>query len=422
MTATRPSIWQQIFTKNMLLCIYTGFCSGLPLFVLIQLMPAWFTSADLDIKTIAAFTLTSLPYTWKFLWAALLDRYYPPFLGRRRSWIFLSQIGLIAILACFGLFDPVKDISLIITLSVLLAFLSATQDIVVDAFRREILSDNELGLGNSIHVNAYRIAGLIPGGLSLFLADHYPWETVFLITAAFMLPCLLVTLIANEPVTKPIDRSKPFYMVFVDPFVEFFSRKGINGAIGLILFIFLYKLGDSLATSLQTKFVLDMGFSKSHIATVVKMTSLWCSVGGGIIGGIAMLKLGVNRSLWIFGAVQLITILGFAYLASFKYFENIGTSELLLLGGVMAGEYLGVGLGTAAFVAFMARETNPAYTAMQLAILTSLFALPSKLLGAYTGHIVERFGYYHFFWICFFVAIPGMLMLFKVAPWNNKTD
>ncbi|WGE55132.1 AmpG family muropeptide MFS transporter [Actinobacillus equuli subsp. equuli] len=421
-SSPQPPIWRQIFTKNMLLCIYTGFCSGLPLFVLIQLMPAWFTSANLDIKTIAAFTLTSLPYTWKFLWAALLDRYFPPFLGRRRSWIFLSQLGLLVILAGFGFFDPVADIGIITVLSVILAFLSATQDIVVDAYRREILSDNELGLGNSIHVNAYRIAGLIPGGLSLFLADHYPWQTVFIITAAFMLPCLFVTLFAREPQSTPIDKSKPFYMVFVDPFKEFFSRKGVWGAVGLILFIFLYKLGDSLATSLQTKFILDMGFTKSHIAAVVKTTSLWCSIGGGIIGGIAMLKLGVNRALWIFGSVQLITILGFAYLASFEYFPtaSIGSAELFKLGIVMAGEYLGVGLGTAAFVAFMARETNPMYTAMQLAIFTSLAALPSKFLGAYTGHLVEAFGYYQFFWICFFVAIPGMLMLIKVAPWKDS--
>lgn len=420
--AQKPSIWQQIFTKNMMLCLYTGFASGLPLFVLIQLMPAWLTSAQLDIKTIAFFTLTSLPYTWKFLWAALLDRYFPPFLGRRRSWIFISQILMFAILASFGLFDPVKDISTVATLSVLLAFLSATQDIVIDAFRREILTDSELGLGNSLHVNAYRVAGLIPGGLSLFLADHYEWHSVFLITASFLLPCILVTLFAKEPNTMPIDRSKPFYMAFVDPFKEFFTRKGVAGAIGLILFIFLYKLGDSLATTLQTKFILDMGFTKSHIAGIVKMTSLWCSIGGGILGGVMMLRLGVNRALWVFGLVQLITILGFAYLASFGHFptETIGATELWKLGFVMAGEYLGVGLGTAAFVAFMARETNPAYTAMQLAIFTSLAALPSKMLGAYTGHLVEMMGYYQFFWLCFFIGIPGLLMLFKVAPWNQN--
>lgn len=422
-STSQPSIWQQIFSKNMLLCVYTGFCSGLPYFVLIQLMQAWFTKAGLDIKTVAAFTLTSLPYTWKFLWAALLDRYSPPFLGLRRSWIFISQLGLLAILFSFGYLNPAENLKIIVLLSIALAFLSATQDIVVDAFRREILTDNELGLGNSIHVNAYRVAGLIPGGLSLYLSDHYSWQTVFVITASFMLPCLLITLFAKEPNHRPVDRNQPFYMAFVSPFQEFVTRKGMWEAIVLILFIFLYKLGDSLATSLQTYFILDMGFTTSHITAVVKTTSFWCSIGGGILGGIAMLKIGVNRALWLFGFVQLITILGFAYLASFGKFEtaSIGMLELIRLGVVMAGEYLGVGLGTAAFVAFMARETNPMYTAMQLAIFTSLAAIPSKLLGAYAGKMVEAVGYYDFFWICFFLAIPGMLMLFRVAPWQEKT-
>ncbi|MDP8100567.1 AmpG family muropeptide MFS transporter [Phocoenobacter atlanticus] len=422
-TLPPQSIWQQIFTKNMLLCIYTGFCSGLPLFVLIQLIPAWFTSEDLNIKTIAAFTLISLPYTFKFLWAALLDRYPFPFLGRRRGWIFISQIVLIVILGSYGFFDPKKDIALISVLSLCFAFASATQDIVIDAYRREILTDNQLGLGNSIHVNAYRVAGLIPGGLSLALADHMPWESVFMITSAFLIPGLLITVFfSDEKIFPKTEHNKPFYTAFVDPFKEFFTRKGVYGAIGLILFIFLYKLGDSLATTLQTKFILDMGFTKSDIALVVKTTSFWCSIAGGIIGGVAMIKLGVNRALWIFGTVQIITILGFVYLASFGHFdtETIGANELIKLGVVISGEYLGVGLGTVAFVAFMARETNPMYTAMQLAIFTSLYALPSKLLGAGTGWVVEQIGYYHFFICCFFIAIPGMICLFWVAPWNDK--
>lgn len=414
------SIISQIFSKNMLLCLYTGFCSGLPYFLWAQLLPAWFTKSGLDIKLIAGFTLTSLPYTWKFLWAALLDRYALPFLGRRRGWIFVVQILLIAIMACYGLLDPSQDILIIVAMSIALTFLSATQDIVIDAYRREILSDEELGLGNSIHVYAYRIAGLIPGGLSLFLADHYAWQTVFLITAAFLLPCLLVTFIAREPKSLPVDRNQPFYMAFVAPFKEFFQRKGIASAVGLIAFIFLYKLGDSLATSLQTPFIMSMGYSLSDIASVVKLTSFWASLAGGIIGGISMIKIGVNRALWLFGLVQLITILGFAYLASFKHFDTVQLSELIKLGIVITGEYLGVGLGTAAFVAFMARETNPLYTAMQLAIFTSLSALPSKLLGAYTGHIVTWLGYYQFFWLCFFLAIPGMVCLVWVAPWKEK--
>ncbi len=301
-TVSSGSFWQQIFSKNMLLCIYTGFCSGLPLFVLIQLIPAWFTSKELDIKAIAAFTLISLPYTFKFLWAALLDRYPFPFLGRRRGWIFVAQLVLILILGSYGFFDPQKDIVLISVLSLLFAFASATQDIVIDAYRREILTDNQLGLGNSIHVNAYRVAGLIPGGLSLALADHMSWQNVFMITSAFLIPGLLITMFfSSEKVFEQADHSKPFYTIFLDPFKEFFTRKGIYGAVGLILFIFLYKLGDSLATTLQTKFILDLGFTKSHIALVVKTTSFWCSIAGGIIGGLAMIKIGVNRALWCNG-------------------------------------------------------------------------------------------------------------------------
>lgn len=420
MAENKPSIWQQIFTKNMLFCIFTGFTSGLPLYVLFQLVPAWLRSNEVDLKTIGFFALIGFPYTWKFVVSPLLDRYYPNFLGRRRSWMFITQIFLLVLLALLGQFNPVSDISIIAAIATLIAVGSALQDIVVDAYRREILSDAELGLGNSIHVNAYRIAGLIPGGLSLILADSLPWDSVFMITALFMLPGLMLSLfLSTEPNVPTIDRSQPFYRTFTQPFKEFFARKGIASGIGLILFIFFYKFGDSLATSLQTPFILDMGFSMTHIGTVVKVNSLWASIISGMIGGAIMLKLGINRSLWLFGAVQLITILGFVWMAGHGKFDTIGGYEHFVLTTVIIGEYIGVGLGTAAFVAFMARETNPLYTATQLAIFTSLAAIPSKVFGAFSGVLVENYGYYSFFWICFMVGIPGMLMLLKVAPWND---
>ncbi|QGM81132.1 AmpG family muropeptide MFS transporter [Otariodibacter oris] len=424
MTETsKPSIWQQIFTKNMLLCIFTGFSSGLPLYVLFQLVPAWLSSSGVDVKTIGFFTIIGFPYTWKFLISPLLDRYYPNFLGRRRSWMFITQIGLLALLALLGQFNPSESIQVVAALSALVAVFSAVQDIVIDAYRREILSDEELGLGNSIHVNAYRIAGLIPGGISLILADSYPWQTVFIFTALFMIPGLILSLfLSKEPKVVQVDRSLPFYTTFTLPFKEFFSRKGLYAGFGLIFFIFLYKFGDSLATSLQTKFILDMGFSNTDIGTVVKLNSLWASIISGMVGGVMMIRLGVNRSLWVFGFVQLITILGFVWMASYGKFETIGTYELFVLTVVIIGEYIGVGLGTAAFVAFMARETNPLYTATQLAIFTSLAAIPSKVIGAFSGVLVADYGYYTFFWICFVVGIPGMLMLFKVAPWSVKND
>ncbi|NBI42852.1 AmpG family muropeptide MFS transporter [[Haemophilus] felis] len=422
MMQTKPSLLSQIFSRNMLLCIFTGFSSGLPLYVLYQLVPAWLRSSHVDLKTIGFFTLIGYPYTWKFIISPLLDRYYPNFLGRRRSWMLITQLALLALLVLLGQYDPAQNTNTVAAIATAIAVFSAMQDIVIDAYRREILSDSELGLGNSIHVNAYRIAGLIPGGLALILADHLPWDSVFLITALFMLPGIFLSLVlSREPQMPTIDRSTPFYLAFLLPFKEFFQRKGIYTGIGLILFIFLYKFGDSLATSLQTVFILDMGFSNSDIGTVVKLNSLWASIISGMIGGIMMLRLGINRSLWIFGFVQLFTILGFVWMASHGKFEHIGSYEFFVLTTVIIGEYIGVGLGGAAFVAFMAREANPLYTVTQLAIFTSLAAIPSKIFGAFSGVLVENFGYYHFFWICFSVAIPGMICLRWVAPWSEKS-
>jgi len=357
------------------------------------------------------------------LWAPLLDRYFPSFLGRRRSWMLLSQVVLLILLYIISLFDPLTQLSTVANIALLIAFFSATQDIVLDAYRREILSDHELGLGNTIHINAYRIAGLIPGGLSLYLAAIYPWETVFLWTALCMLAGIFMTLfLAKEPKIDMQQTNQPFYQAFWIPLQEFFQRKGIIQAIGFLLFLFLYKFGDSFATTLQTKFIYDMGFSKEDIAIVVKSTALWSSILSGLAGGVIMLKLGINRALWLFGLVQMVTIGGFIWLAAFGHFDVITSAELWKLGVVIAAEYIGVGLGTAAFVAFMARESNPLYTATQLALFTSLSALPSKVLGMLSGYVVGAVGYYQYFWFCLFLAIPGMLCLFWVAPWNQENN
>lgn len=411
----------QIFSRNMLQCIFTGFTSGLPLYFLIQLLPAWLRSEQVDLKTIGFMTLIGFPYTWKFLIAPLLDRYYPRFLGRRRSWMFITQVFLCIFIALLGQLNPQYDMSMIAVMATLVAVFSAIQDIVVDAYRREILSDEELGLGNSIHVNAYRIAGLIPGGISLILSDRYSWEIVFIFTAFFMLPGVILSLfLSHEPELTESPSQLSFEQAFLVPFKEFFERKGVLSAVVILVFIFLYKFGDSLATSLQSAFILDMGFSKTELGTVVKVNSLWAMIVSGIAGGLIMLKLSINRALWLFGFVQLITILGFVWLASFGKFDSIGSFEISALTLVIICEYMGVGLGAAAFVAFMARETNKRYTATQLAIFTSLAAIPSKVFGSFSGVLVENMGYYHFFWLCFVTAIPGMICLIWVAPWREK--
>jgi PAT family beta-lactamase induction signal transducer AmpG len=395
----------------MLICIFTGFSSGLPLYILIGLLPAWLRSEGVDLKSIGLFALIQLPFTWKFLWAPLFDRYIPP-LGRRRGWLIIMQVALLLSIPAFGALHPELDLWAIVYLAVVVAFFSASQDVVLDAYRRELLLDAELGLGNAVHVNAYKIASLIPGSLALILADHLPWGLVFFITALFMLLGIAMTLFVSEPALKN-GAPKTLRAAVVEPFHEFIGRNGLKSA-GLILgFIFFYKLGDSMATALATPFYIDMGFSKTEIGLVAKNAGLWPSVGGGLLGGIWMIRLGINRALWIFGLVQMIAILGFAWLAT------VGHS-LLWLGIIIGIEALGVGLGTAAFVAFIAHTTHPLYTATQFALFTSLAAVPRTFANAATGYLVEWFGWLTFFQFCFALAIPGMLLLFKVAPWNGR--
>ena len=420
MTSSQNSTLKQIFSRRMLICIFTGFTSGLPLYFLINLIPAWLRSEHIDLKTIGLFALIGLPVTWKFIWSPIMDAVRLPFLGRRRGWMLVTQIGLLATLMAYAFLNPHQHMAIIMGLSVVVAFFSASQDIVLDAFRREILPDSELGLGNAIHVNAYRIAALIPGSLSLILADMMPWHNVFIITALFMIPGLLMTLfLAREPELPP-SAPRTFKQTVVEPFSEFFTRKGVQQALLVLAFIFLYKLGDSMATALATPFYLDMGYSKTDIGIIAKNAGLWPAVIFGIIGGIWMLKLGINKALWLFGLVQIVTILGFVWLAGFGKFEVVTATERIMLAGVIGAEAVGVGLGTAAFVAYMARETNPAFTATQLALFTSLAAVPRTFINATTGYLIEWLGYVNFFWLCFFLAVPGMLLLFKVAPWNGE--
>jgi PAT family beta-lactamase induction signal transducer AmpG len=275
-----------------------------------------------------------------------------------------------------------------------------------------LLHDEELGLGNAVHVNAYKVAGLVPGALSLILAEYFPWQQVFIITALFMLPGLLMTLWVNEPVMK-VGAPQTLKDAVIEPFREFIGRKGWRSALWILAFIFFYKLGDSMATALATPFYLDIGFSKSEIGLIAKNAGLWPSVLGGLVGGLWMVKLGVNRALWLFGAVQMLAILGFAWLAT------VGHS-VFWLALVISVEALGVGLGTAAFVAFIAQTTHPLYTATQFALFTSLAAVPRTFANAATGYLVESVGWQQFFLLCFALAIPGMLLLAKVAPWNGQ--
>jgi MFS transporter, PAT family, beta-lactamase induction signal transducer AmpG len=405
--------WHSYLNRRNLICIFFGFSSGLPLFILSSLMQAWLTKSGLNVTELGLFALVMFPYTWKFLWSPLMDHYHFGALGRRRGWMAATQGALFFIIGAMGMLDPLTQLPMIAFMASLIAFLSASQDIVIDAYRREILPDNEQGLGAAVHVNAYKVAGMVPGALSLILADSMTWQTVFWITACFMLPGLICTLLVREPSVYGAP-PKNLEEAVVLPLREFIQRDGWQKACWMLAFIFFYKLGDSMATALATTFYINLGFSTTQIGLIAKTTGFWASIAGGIFGGLWMVRLGINRGLWLFGGVQAIAILGFAWLAQ-------AGPNTLLLAGVIGFEAFGVGLGTAAFVAYMARATDPRYTATQYALFSSLSAVPRTFMNASVGYIVTETGWFAFFIVCFFLALPGMLMLSKIAPWHEKS-
>ena len=404
--------WKEIlFSRRMLVCVFIGFTSGMPLYVLIQLVPAWLRTNEVDLATIGLFSLVSLPYTWKFLWSPFMDRFAPPFLGRRRGWALITQVGLLISIGMLGMFDPGQSLGVIVGVVFAVSLFSASQDIVIDAYRRELLADDELGTGNSFFINAYRVSSLVPGSLALILSDLLPWSSVFWITAAFMVVGMVTSLIIKE-VSDDALAPHTLREAVIEPFREFFARDGVAAGLAVLAFMFLYKLGDNMATALATPFYLDMGFTRTEIGTVAKFAAVWASIVGSIIGGIAMLKLSINKALWIFGFVQMVTILGFAWLSVIGH-------DTMTLFVVVSAEYLGVGLGAVALIAYMARETSLAFTATQFALFSSFIAIPRTFANASTGFLIEAMGYTNFFLLCTAVAVPGILMLLKVAPWRD---
>lgn len=409
----RQTFKEAILNRRMLICAFTGFTSGLPLYVLIQLIPAWLRVEGVGLAEIGFFALVGFPYTWKFLWSPVIDRFTLPLLGHRRGWMFVTQLALLVSIGAMGFMKPDLSIWTVAYLAAAVAFFSASQDIVLDAYRRELLPDLELGLGNAIHVQTYRLSGLVPGSLALILADHLPWHTVFVVVALFMAVGLGLTLVIREAIQDP-SPPKTMRAAVIEPFREFKHRQGLGAAALILAFLFFYKLGDNMATALSTPFYIDLGFSLTQIGSIAKFASLTAAIIGGLIGGVVMIKLSINRALWLFGVVQVASILGFAWLAE-------SGANPWVLGTVVAFEYLGVGLGSAALVAFMARMTNLTFAATQFALFTAFASVPRIFANAVTGVIVEQVGWTNFFLLCTVVAIPGMLLLFKVAPWHDRT-
>lgn len=423
------SFFEALFNRRMLICLFNGASAGLPLFYIYQLIPGWLRSESVDLKTIGLFSLVGIPYTWKFLWSPLLDYFELPFLGLRRGWMLVTQVGCMLTMFSMAFFDPQMDVALIAYAAATLAFFSASQDVVLDAYRRELLAERELGLGNSMYMNGYRAMGFIPGGLGLILSDFIAWSWVHFIIGLFMFIGIFKTSLIKE-VSLADRQLRTLRQSVVDPLKEFFEREGKKAALLFLSFLFLYKIGDNMATALSTPFYIDVGFSNTVIGTTNKMVSFWSMMIGSFIGGVGIYRYGINKCLWIFGVVQMVSIFGFAVL------NEVGP-VIWVLATVIAFEYLGVGLGASALTAFMARATNMNFTATQFALFSSLIALPRTFANATTGFLIEGvsakdgwmydafgtlpgLGYTQFFIFCGFTAVPGMLLLFWVAPWNQK--
>jgi PAT family beta-lactamase induction signal transducer AmpG len=423
--ARQPPWYAFLLSRRLLICVLQGFSSGLPLYVLVQLVPGWLRREGIDLSTIALFSLATLPYNWKFVWSPLVDRFRPPLFGRRRGWALASQALLLVTIVQFGAVEPTST-SAIVALMFATALFGATQDIVLDAYRREMLADEQLGTGNSFFINAYRLSSLVPGSLAFILADRLPWSVVFWTVAAFMLVGIVTMLLVPETAD---DATAPRSLgaAIVEPFREFFTRGGVKTALLILAFLFLYKLGDNMAVALQTPFFIDVGFSLTQIGTIAKFTILGASIVATALGGLIMLRLPINKSLWIFGVVQFTSSLGFALLA------RVGPNPYLLA-ATASYEYLGVGLGTVALTAFIAQQTSRSFTATQLALLTSLTALPRTVASSVTGIVIEGLsgcertacahdalmqGWAEFFFLCTAIGVPGMLILIKVAPWSG---
>lgn len=403
----RAPVWRVFLSGRMWVAFLMGFACGMPLLLTGSVLQAWMTEAGVDLAVIGLFALVGLPYTLKFLWAPLLDRFTPPLFGRRRGWLLAIQLLLMLAIAGLGLTNPVANPWLVAALAFLVTFFSASQDIVVDAYRREDLPDHELGLGSSLYVNGYRLGMLLAGGGGLMLADVMSFRSVYLLLAASLLVGVVTTLLAREP---RVAEGTPTRLrdAVVQPFVEYFQRPG---AWLILAFILFYKVGDSMAQAMTTPLYLDLGFSKTEIGAVVKLFGFWATIGGGLLGGLLMLRLGINRSLWLFGGLQALSTAGFAALA-------LVGDQLAWLAAVVAFENLSGGMGTAAYVAFMAALTNKRFTATQYALLSSLMGIPRVLLSAPTGFLAEGFGWVGFFVFCTLAAIPGLLLLNRFAPWR----
>ncbi len=389
-----------------------GFSSGLPLALTDSTLQAWLAKSSVDITTIGLFSLLGIPYVLKFLWAPLLDRFCPPWLGRRRGWMAASQFLLIALILGLASQDPNDHILLLAWMALALAFVSATQDIAVDAYRAEILLPAERGLGAGVSVAGYRIATIVSGAGAYLLADQIGFNATYAALAAVAVIGLLATIMAPEP-RAPAESPRTMGEVFIGPFQAFFRRPE---ALALIALVCLYKLGDAAAGRLTTAFfVRHLEFSLTEIGVFYKGVGLTASLLGGVFGGALMLHWGLYRSLLIFAVIQALTNVGFMVLA-------ISGKSYVTMMTVVALENVSGGMGTAAFVALLIAICDRRYTATQFALLTGAASIGRILSGPPAGYFVDAFGWVSFFGVTVVIALPSIMVLQRLRATINEYD
>lgn len=378
-----------------------GFASGLPLALTSGTLQAWLAVDGVDIRTIGLVSVIGLPYTLKFLWAPFMDRFVPPWLGRRRGWMLATQAVLAGGLVAMGAVSPVHAPALLAALALLVAFASASQDIVVDAYRTDVLRAPERGLGAAVSVLGYRVAMLVSGGLALVLSDRIGWPATYWLMAALMTVGMLAAALGPEP--EGVAPPPPSLgMAVWHPLADFFTR---GDAVALALLIVLYKLGDAFAGSLTTAFLIrGLGFTATDVGAINKGLGMIATIAGALFGGALMVRLGLYRALMLFGVLQAVTNLAFMVLAL------LGKSYALMIIAVGA-ENLAGGMGTAAFVALLMSLCNPRFSATQYALLSALASLGRVFVGPPSGYLVAWIGWAEFFLVTFVVALPGLVVL-----------
>ena len=408
-----------VFTnKRMLVTLLLGFSGGLPLALCGATMQAWLADAKVDIATIGQFSLIGLPYSMKFLWAPFIDNIKLPYLGLRRGWMVTCQFFLFLATVALGFIDPASSIGLFSICALFIAFFSASQDIVIDAYRTEIIEDQkEVGAGAGTYITGYRIAMVVSGGAALVLADYTSWTMVYFVMALLNLVGMATILASPEPSVVRKRNFAGFKESIVIPFSDFFQK---SGAMEILIFIMVYKVSTLMATALTTNFLLEIGNTKTLIGTVNKGAGLIATIAGTLMGGTLMIKFGLKRSLWTFGIVQSLVGLTFCILSRVAVGEYKGSAMWLFT--IISLDNFMMGLGTAALTGFMMSFCSKQFTGTQYALLTSVMATARVILIAHAGTLVKVMGWDLFFISTVPLAIPGLLLLSRFDTWQTSVS